>query len=652
MKEVISADLETFLISADAVAPKPVVLSYCVGDATKVIHHDQIEETIFELLSNNDTLTWHNAKFDMTVLWVWYPHLRDAIFNAYRDGRIKCTLIREKLLELSTSGQLNQRDYYSLADCMLRNFEEDISEWKHGEDAWRLRFGELYDRPLSEYPEKALEYCRLDVQWGKRLYEQQEERRQPSGENSMGTENLQTITDFILGLITIRGMKVDPVQVEKLAEECINGLAAPEQILKEEGVHVTRQLKRGPKTEWKTFGYEDKTGKFRMRTKLIQDYTEEKYPGKGIRSEKTQKLSLSKEGLIELPKDPVLDCLRDMAEYSKVSTTYLPALQRAVEARGVIHPNFDVLKTTGRTSSHGGKLYPSFNAQNLPRKGDVRRSIVARKGMVIVAIDYDSLELRSLAQVNYELFGFSKMLDYLNAGNDPHSAMGAQLLSVKEERSVSYDEFISRLGKGEDIVKEFRQLSKAANFGFPGGLGGKAMMKYAQNYGIADMDIATAEQLKVDFFKAFPEMVKFFEWHRTKQDNMGFYHYDTNGRWRANCSYCAAANGINLQSLSADGAKIALIRLFEACFSGALQGCYIINTVHDENLMEMPDDDKLTERIEVAMTLMIEGMSAVIPDVRIGVGAQVMKRWVKSGEEILGEHSLALPPKNQKAAKT
>jgi len=68
--------------------------------------------------------------------------------------------------------------------------------------------------------------------------------------------------------------------------------------------------------------------------------------------------------------------------------------------RPVLHPSFDGMARTGRTTSHG-----EINAQNLPRTNDVRRCIVPSPGHVFILADYKTIELVTLGQALLKQFG-------------------------------------------------------------------------------------------------------------------------------------------------------------------------------------------------------------------------------------------------------
>lgn len=118
---------------------------------------------------------------------------------------------------------------------------------------------------------------------------------------------------------------------------------------------------------------------------------------------------------------------------------------------GVLHPTFDVLKTTGRTSAFG-----NISSQNLPRDERLRSLFVPSPGHVFLDADYSAVEMATLAQATLAQFGGqSTMAEAINAGIDLHRLIASRMT-----------------GKPEDqITKDERQKAKAVNFGFPGGMG-------------------------------------------------------------------------------------------------------------------------------------------------------------------------------------
>jgi len=115
------------------------------------------------------------------------------------------------------------------------------------------------------------------------------------------------------------------------------------------------------------------------------------------------------------------------------------------------------------------------------------------------------------------------------------------------------------------------------------------------------------------------------------------------GRLRANATYAARHNTI-FQGLAADGAKLALWKLWRA-------GYRIVNFIHDEVLVEVPVDSNLTNHAENIRRLMIEGMQEVVSDVLIKVEYAAMDRWHKDAVATYDEHA-QLQVYNKSAAGT
>ncbi len=110
------------------------------------------------------------------------------------------------------------------------------------------------------------------------------------------------------------------------------------------------------------------------------------------------------------------------------------------------------------------------------------------------------------------------------------------------------------------------------------------------------------------------------------------------GRLRANASYAACRNGI-MQGLAADGAIYALWSLMRA-------GYTIVNFIHDEVIIEVPEDENLPATIADIERLMITGMQEVVPGANVRVETEVRRSFskadrVKSAKEAEADEKLA-----------
>jgi hypothetical protein len=102
--------------------------------------------------------------------------------------------------------------------------------------------------------------------------------------------------------------------------------------------------------------------------------------------------------------------------------------------------------------------------------------------------------------------------------------------------------------------------------------------------------------------------------------------FTLSGRLRAAATYSARHNTV-FQGLAADGAKLALWRLWRA-------GYRIVNFVHDQVLVEVPAASNLKRHAEKVKKLMIAGMREVVPDVDVDVSYAAADRWYKKAKAV------------------
>jgi hypothetical protein len=105
--------------------------------------------------------------------------------------------------------------------------------------------------------------------------------------------------------------------------------------------------------------------------------------------------------------------------------------------------------------------------------------------------------------------------------------------------------------------------------------------------------------------------------------------YTLTGRLRAKATYCARHNTI-FQGLASDGAKVGLWLLWRA-------GYRVANFIHDQVLVEVPADSDLKKHAETIRNSMIEGMKAVVPDVKVDVSYAASARWYKDAEAVFSK---------------
>ncbi len=591
MKKYIFIDTETALIEDGILAPDLVCLSFMRENKNGLLLRSDIEGFLEEILTDPTLfIVGHNISYDFGVLSRFAPRLLPLIFKKYSEGMVLDTQIQEKLMDVS-SGTLgfhpfsNKKKSYALGS-LVGGLDKDT---------WRLRYAELIDTPLKDWPEGAVKYALEDARATQSLFFEQLEKNK--GTHVADLEN-QTRYDFAFQLMSIWGIRTDPVKVDLFEDYLFKQWKDLEQELK--AVDFVRDN-----------GTKD--------LKKIRSHIEQVIPT----PEKTEKgsISTSASALMKAD-DALLKSFVKFNEVQKLLTTYVPALKKG--ARVPINASYNVVLKSGRTSCY------SPNMQNLPRAPGVRECFVPREGYLFCSCDYDSLELRTLAQVLYLKVGGKTLLNYYKSDPhfDPHTRLASQILGVSFEEGLILKE------KGDPSLKKVRQMSKAANFGYAGGMGAKKFLEYALNsYGVR-LSLGEAQTLKNNWLAFIPEMRLYFDMiSQLTIGNQGKITQLFSGRKRGGVGFCDGANGF-FQGLAADGAKHAFWNVVQKCYtdpSSPLFGSRPSVFVHDEIILEVPKHNASQAAQELSR-VMCESMERFCPDIPITASSALMTCWLKDAE--------------------
>jgi DNA polymerase I-like protein with 3'-5' exonuclease and polymerase domains len=280
------------------------------------------------------------------------------------------------------------------------------------------------------------------------------------------------------------------------------------------------------------------------------------------------------------------------------------------------------------------------NLQNFPRVPGVRECIRAREGYALCSVDYDALELRTLAQVVLSIVGRSRLAERFQANPDfdPHSSFAARMLGI------SYEEAIALKEAKDKGFKAARQKAKAATFGFPGGLGIEKFRDYARKgYGTILSD-SEARELKAIWLAEHPEMQSYFRFVSRAAEMGGEIRLPITGRYRGRCGYTDGAN-YGFQGLASDGAKEALSDVTEACETegSILYGSHPVVFIHDEIIVEVPlgQADACAKEIK---RLMEEAMVRVAtPDIPSRASPALSLSWIKEASDVYDAEGFLIP---------
>lgn len=670
----------------------------------------------------------HNAPFDLAVIRTLAPEL--DIYAWVDAQKAWDTQLLHRLYVLGTDGHTaggkGESDLEHCAEAYLKlRLPKDVQDSKG--NIVRLSYSQWLHRPPQEIEPAYLEYLAKDVITTRWLYSELrhllldllESSKRTWGFVSWGwfdaqirqwgpqTHHIQLRAAIVLKEIQANGLHLD---VER-RQELVTGL---------------QQKLDQLRTQLRRHGYLAGGAGSNRSLQAIFRRLQAQHPDVVFLRTDTDLFATSHEALVDLADTvPFVRLLLEYRETEKLLSSFLNKMSRPV-----LHPSFNVLARSGRTSSFG-----EINAQNLPKDDRVRSCFVPSPGHVYIDADYATIELATLAQACLAQFQLdSQMAQALNAGQDLHALVAARVT----RKAVA------------DVSKEERRKAKPINFGKPGGMGNATLKSYARvSYGV-HLDDEEVEALSEAWFDLFPEMRAFLAdpvdtgkevarlfqltpaGHYKHTDDRRFLDHPDNadrpdrphpilggmclkvlkeenpctaagkpysdsdidyfwsqvaqkahrlpakvqsavplrqpsislqravyayagrasvftltGRLRARASYAARHNTI-FQGLAADGAKLALWRLWRA-------GYRIVNFIHDQVLVEVPAGSALLRHAKIIQRLMIDGMQAVVPDVRVDVAYAATERWHKDAEAVFdrtGKKLLLWTPANPASSAT
>ena len=672
--DVIAFDTETHLIEPGLLAPPLVCLQWLPSgpyQSAMLIHRDApgTVPLIKGWLDSDKILVGHNVAYDMAVIAAQWPELLPVIFAKYARNQVTDTLTREQLLMLSR-GQFRSFSRplpdggvemigvkYSLADCITRHFgrqlkkegwrlfyrvfdqEPNIDAWlpaakdfqanaREGHwPQWALDLTSPEDRAglLAASPEEAVTYALEDARTTLALYEHQELVALDIP-GVFADQFRRARASFALHLSSAWGLHTDADAVEELAEKLevrfaeLTADLQHEGIIRDDGSADTKAAMAAMVEACREEG---------LPVAMTRGGTKPRANGQVS----PPQVSLGAEACERFDEDTVIGMYSTFQTLRKTLRNDIKMLRAGVEVP--IQPRYD-MADTGRTRCS------KPNIQAINRGEGIRDCFRPRPGYVFIQGDFEGLELHTLAQWCLTVLGKSELAKRLNAGIDVHLDMAATMLGI------TYGEALAMKKAGSPAIKEYRQQAKAVNFGYPGGLGAKKLVRYAKsNYGTV-MSLQDAEAAKHAWLSKLPEMVDFFRLaaQATAQDTLATETHIFSGRIRGGCRYSALCNG-RFQGLGADAALEAMWRVTEACYvlaASPLYGCRPVAFVHDEIIAECPD---AADRVDAAARelgrLMCEGANVYLKDVPVRVLPQAMTKWSKKAEPTFDSQGRIIP---------
>lgn len=626
----VSIDSETRLFDrGEELAPEVACISYCYNDGPQAFEpqlitgKDEMRAFLHGVLTDpmKPVIVGQNFSYDAWCFMRAFPELKPLFFAAYDSLRVEDTMLGQRLLDIAHGcldgkywASLDKKVpyYYSLAALYERY---GLGKLDKGNE--RMTFGELIGVPGHLWPAAHVHYAKLDALATLQVWTAQQE-----WPNLLKDSGRQSKYALALQKLSINGMHTDEEYVRQYIGELSEKIAAAEVFIREQ------KLLR------KDGSRDTKAAKRLMAEVCAANDIQPKLTATG-------EISLDAEAVRAVEDlSPVLEA------YALFSQSKM-LLQRAEDlldgSRGLpLQTQFVSLLENGRTSSRIPKdPIKGVQLQNFPRKGKLRECFVPknRDTHYFCSIDFNSDEMVSFAQAELDMTGKSILAEALNAvpAKDPHCMFAAALLDCP------YEEVLANKKHGK--YKEARQIAKAFDFGFLGGLGAEGFMRYVNRTAKKPEDRISLKRAREVHAKgyAFWKPDAYFDAIRQalggEREGRCTVTQLRSERVRGMLDYPGAANTM-FSGLSADGNKDCLYEAVKHCELAEVThgwadfiGCRVVGFFHDELFYEVPIATA-TRSSEALCALQLETKKKWNPDVRSSASPAIMRRWYKDADEV------------------
>lgn len=306
---------------------------------------------------------------------------------------------------------------------------------------------------------------------------------------------------------------------------------------------------------------------------------------------------------------PIINCISQYREFTKLKSTYVDALPNQVATDGRVHTTFHMtVAQTGRLSS------ADPNLQNIPVRSDlgktIRTAFVARPGHVFVSADYSQFELRLAAVMAHD----TDMIEVFNNGEDIHIRTAAEVYGIALE----------------DVTKEQRSAAKTINFGVlygmsPHGLAAATGMTFGDAKDFIDRYFAARQPL-VDYIKGLREQAKSLGYVETLYGRRRPTPDVQSSNFVVREAAYRQAVNMPIQGTEADIMKLAMVKLQQQFEQ------YVVSTDIPHQLLQIHDsilvECLVTDAEKVAET-MKQVMENIAPElgIRLAVDVHTGQNW-------------------------
>jgi DNA polymerase I-like protein with 3'-5' exonuclease and polymerase domains len=435
-------DTETEVVDLQRQIPRLALATASAGKKDNaLIHPDDLGA--FILVHKELHFVCHNATFDF---WVVEQHLRErqeeearkAWWSIVDTGRLHDSMILDSLVRLARDD--SYPDPRDLATVAKQYVGMEISK----DDPYRKRYAEIIGQDWTTIEEGFPDYAIRDAIATLPTYLAIAEQA-----SALEDQFAHHDTDILPDAVERFGLLTEAIQVKKaiaLTQIQRNGQCLDHPRLMDAEADLRQRL-AGAVARARELCPElykiDKEGALKLTAAGVPSKSNAALVAKlqqvaeGLRqagtdlsipvTPKARKASIATEFWAEYADlDPFLRNWVEVEELAKM-VQFFGHLQD-----GRIHPHYQLLKRSGRTSCRNP------NVQQIPRDGPLRSAFVASPGYLLLAVDYAFLELRTFAATALHRYGWSDMAEIIKAGVDPHAHTAALMLNVPLEEFLSW----------------------------------------------------------------------------------------------------------------------------------------------------------------------------------------------------------------------
>ena len=297
----------------------------------------------------------------------------------------------------------------------------------------------------------------------------------------------------------------------------------------------------------------------------------------------------------------------DWRQLTKLKSTYTDALQAQINpATERVHTCFGLASTsTGRLSS------TDPNLQNIPIRTElgrrIRHAFVAEPGNVIMAADYNQIELRLVAHIA----DVPELKAVYSEGGDVHNLTAQEVFG--------------------EVNRDTRNRAKTINFSIIYGISAFGL---AQRLGTDRGEAARYIDL---YFSRFPGIRNYMAETIEAAKENGFVTTLFGRKAHVPMIFSKvagerqfaerAAVNARVQGTAADIVKRAMVRMPGALASAGLTGTRMLLQVHDELVFEVPEAEVETAREVIRATMAVAHAPAVELSIPLGVEVGTGVSW-------------------------